>query len=214
LVQHADRLVEQIKRMPTEDLEQELLALEAIYGDDFYSSDSSHCIITLYPCPGPLSLHLDFPSTYPSIQAPAPIYSITTTWPSPKGGDMLSLSETHRQDIDQEFRKITDSMQGQGVVVFEWVEWLRFFLESHYQQELIETPPIMPVMEEQIDTIEMTTPCTPTLPFITASSPILDRKSVFLGHCAIISSKENVETFKLQLMADKKTGKHYHSFHV
>ncbi|KAI9141132.1 ribosomal protein S5 domain 2-type protein [Paraphysoderma sedebokerense] len=115
-------------------IEEEILALEAIYSTDYFYPDPHSPLPRTYllqinsdSLPSSLSptIRIHFPSTYPSSSPP--IYEFTenySTW-----------TDDIRFSIESEFQSVYEDSHGQ-VVVFEWIEWLKTFLEQNLSDEI------------------------------------------------------------------------------
>ncbi|KAJ3089271.1 hypothetical protein HK102_006797 [Quaeritorhiza haematococci] len=202
---------------------EECLALASIYGDDFLQLDDTTICITFHPSPGSISLTVYLPATYPS--ASSPLYEITTSWPLP--------SDSAREKIDTAFEEIAADYAGQ-VLLFAWAEWLREFVEEEYgtgvqtgdvldesettggEESVVETTGVgqeaVPDMSElpvQEIIQRQRAPDCPTIH--TSCEPIVDRKSVFVAHCATVKTVNDVKKVMDVLLSDKKIARATHN---
>ena len=121
--------------------EEEYMALEAIYGPEAikkekgqHKDDSDPYVFTInldddqdeqdVRSPRTLVLRFFFPPTYPS-QDP-PVYEVSSVYCGTHRVD-----DTMLKKIDDEFRTL---FQPGEVVLFEWINWLREFLESEIEK--------------------------------------------------------------------------------
>ncbi|KAI9320527.1 ribosomal protein S5 domain 2-type protein [Dichotomocladium elegans] len=111
--------------------DEEIMALEAIYGSESIKKDSStshgyHFTINLDSddddCRSPriLGLRLFLPDTYPTEDPP--VYEISSVYCGTHKVDATML-----ETIDREFAQLFQPGQ---VVLFEWITWLRDYLEA------------------------------------------------------------------------------------
>ncbi|KAG2227307.1 hypothetical protein INT45_004262 [Circinella minor] len=218
--------------------EEEYMALEAIYGPEAikkekgqHEGDSDSYVVTInldddqdeqdVRSPRILVLRFFFPPTYPS-QDP-PVYEVSSVY-----------CGTHRVDdtilkkIDNEFQAL---FQPGEVILFEWINWLREFLESEIEkpddndalvkqfelQTFEEREPKNKVEEEEeedynvkkenrTNDVSVAAP-----PIYTSPEPIVDRKSVFKAHVAEVHEPEQVRAVVLKLLEDKKVAKATHN---
>ncbi|KAI7897654.1 ribosomal protein S5 domain 2-type protein [Cokeromyces recurvatus] len=117
---------------------EEIMALEAIYPDDFHKDETSSdaYIFTLnldqdddtIRSPRKVILRFFLPPTYPNQDMP--IYEIASIYCGTKklDNDMLEA-------IDVGFTSLFMPTQ---VVLFEWISWLRDYLEEHVEKYVIE----------------------------------------------------------------------------
>ena len=206
--------------------EEEILALQAIYGEHCVQSDPNaphgynvtinlddeeEATATLSP--RILVVRFFLPETYPS-QDP-PVYEVTSKYCGTHRVDS-SMIET----IDHEFAQLFS--QGQ-VVLFEWISWLRDYLEAHVDKSI--APPPTPSSndrdnadeeesneDELISKMASHTLQDVTVPPIYSSvEPLVDRRSVFVAHVAEVHSQAEVQAVISKLLENKKIAKATHN---
>ncbi|KAI7887147.1 UPF0029-domain-containing protein [Lichtheimia hyalospora FSU 10163] len=214
--------------------EEEILALQAIYGEHCVQSDPNaphgynvtinlddeeEATATLSP--RILVVRFFLPETYPS-QDP-PVYEVTSKYCGTHRVDP-SMIET----IDREFSQLFS--QGQ-VVLFEWISWLRDYLEAHVDKS-IAPPPTSSSNDKDRNKAdeeeskkehhhhedELITKMTShtlqdvTVPPIYSSvEPLVDRRSVFVAHVAEVHSQAEVQAVISKLLENKKIAKATHN---
>ncbi|KAJ3299882.1 hypothetical protein HK104_006239 [Borealophlyctis nickersoniae] len=203
--------------------EEEIVALSAIYGPDDFSvetqdttsSPSRTLSVTLHLSPGSLSFKCHIPSDYPSVSAP--VYELI-----PRG--RWQVSDETRAEIDA---GLQDLFVPGEVVVFSWVAFAQEVLERTYgvaeeardleeaeketqqscsgpaaapETESAKSPPAA-AEEEEDQTILAVPPDCP--PIYTTTTPIVDRKSIFIAHCAPVSNVDDVKKVMNVLLSNK-----------
>ncbi|KAJ3023628.1 hypothetical protein HKX48_002177 [Thoreauomyces humboldtii] len=202
--------------------QEELLALEAIYDSDFaHNADTSSLTLSFHPPPGKVELTCHLPKAYPSSEMPC--YEVTSHWTN-RAGVSYGLPDSVRRLIDERLR---DLFVPGEVVIFEWVEALKFLLEEQYGTEVQETevrtatsprkpsasavePGEADETEEMSGSYPMTIP--PNCPAIVHSlSPMVERKSIFVAHVAAITSLDDVCLVMAALRTNKRIARATHN---
>lgn len=189
--------------------QEEMEAMEAIYGEDFTLDSEDSCTIKVSP-PGSsvatLSLHLA--STYPSLSPPS--YSYFAPFLSSQEKETLrgSLEEIYLENLGQP-------------VVFLWVECVRDFLNSRQEEirqyeedkeevleEIVKQQQVFAEMQKR-EAVERS-----VCPVIVSGPTIEDRKSVFQGHTAVVTSQDEVTSVIQKLMENGKIARAAHNMYA
>ncbi|KAG1448666.1 hypothetical protein G6F56_008879 [Rhizopus delemar] len=207
-------------------MEEELEALEAIFPDDFKPdplSPNAYIFTTdldqdeELKSPRTFSLTFFLPPKYPEE---TPVYQVHSVYCGAKRVDEIMLNA-----IDQGFQSLFEPGQ---VVLFEWISWLREYLEEHVPKAEhlpleIEQPSVEEITEkvEQIEIVDNvherpTVKATRAervdkVPDIFSSEPLVDRKSVFVAHVAKVESTPEVRAVLSTLLENKKIAKATHN---
>ncbi|KAJ8661481.1 hypothetical protein O0I10_002747 [Lichtheimia ornata] len=223
--------------------EEEILALQAIYGEHCIQSDPNaphgynvtinlddeeEATATLSP--RILVVRFFLPETYPS-QDP-PVYEVTSVYCGTHRVD-ASMIET----IDREFAQLFSPRQ---VVLFEWISWLRDYLEAHVEKSIAPPQPPPPPSSSTPSSSangknddEELPPGTrhnnheedelinrmkshnlqdvPVPPIYSSMEPLVDRRSVFVAHVAEVHSQAEVHAVISKLLENKKIAKATHN---
>lgn len=220
---------------------EEMMALEAIYPDDFEKDPSSPhgFIYTLnldqdepeLRSPRKVIVRFFLPPTYPNQDMP--VYEISSVYCGPRKIDDAMLDA-----IDAGFQSL---FQPEEVVLFEWISWLRDYLEDNVekqQTEVVEQPEVeqseVELIEEELENThideesdgEEETRDRPTAralmnptdiylsetpPTIFSTEPLVDRKSTFIAHVAKVQSVHEVKVVLAHLLQNKKIAKATHN---
>ncbi|ORE06675.1 UPF0029-domain-containing protein [Rhizopus microsporus var. microsporus] len=215
---------------------QEIEALEAIFPEglkkDPSSADAYIFTINLdqdddqVKSPRTLTLRFFLPPTYPMQDMP--VYEVSSIYCGAK-----KVDDTLLDAIDQGFTSLFEPTQ---VVLFEWISWLREFLEQHvekshsYDQQVhaMEQLSIEEKEEGQIEDQEedqeedqghdrpmvralMGSHFNESPPKIFSSEPLVDRKSVFVAHVAKVDNVHQVKLVISCLLENKKIAKATHN---
>lgn len=186
----------------SEELRDEVEAINSIYGDGCFvqSSDDSNVYI-LKPPGETSSIRIGFPQSYPA--EPPAIIGTNSTGEHRKRGDAareLSL-----------FRDVVGSVYQPGMVcLFDAIEELTRRLEKSAgmdaEGELNQdaTPPV-DAREKPQDTSSIPVELSILEPPWILSDPVVELKSTFIARCAVVSSTSEAEAFVQHLLAtDKK----------
>lgn len=189
--------------------DEEIDALKAIYDEDFHIAVGAassfaihiHSEDRIFSLELNVSLPVDYPQKVP------PIYEF-------KNGDWLGTKE--REHVSKNLEAIYRECRGQ-VVVYQWVEWLREYVESKQGDRKEET---LPDLESELTSGSPITDFTwkpaKELPASSAGGeggarleivhgePLTDRKSTFQAHVARVGSIEEVAVMLTQLKSSKK----------
>lgn len=213
------------------DLQQEeRLALEAIYGPDAVqtspiSDDALVLVVNIdQDAEGEVKsqrvmiLHVFLPATYPSKEPPD--FEVSSVYCGSRRVDGKML-----ETIKREFHNMFQPGQ---VVLFEWISWLRDYLESEVEksvqdltqqleQQTLKDTKDSTASEEQTAATSNNKPNgteeddgEPT-PEIFSSEPLVDRKSVFVAHVAAVHSAKQVQKVMSKLLENKKIAKATHN---
>ncbi|OBZ89779.1 Protein IMPACT [Choanephora cucurbitarum] len=220
---------------------EELMAIEAIYPDAFKkdtsSPDAYNYTLNLdeddpdLRSPRKLVVRFFLPPTYPGQDMP--IYEIASVYCGTKKVDDPMLDA-----IDAGFQSLYQPGQ---VVLFEWISWLRDYLEDHVERptsqehQLVESTATLSIQEEEeiqeekehVDLNknleeEVDRPTVRSLmgnnsyhtekpPMIFSSEPLVDRKSTFVAHVAEVHSVHEVKVVLAHLLQNKKIAKATHN---
>ncbi|KAM3579769.1 hypothetical protein VKS41_007853 [Umbelopsis sp. WA50703] len=200
--------------------EEEVLALQAIYDQDFvvYPAQPNTFHFTLRldhdqaneRSPRLVIVDFHVPDSYPSTAMP--VYEITSMYCGTH-----KISDDVRKQIHDHLSTMFEPGQ---VVLFEWIDWLKEFLEATYPPD----PPSQSAAEPQADVSEQQQPealleTTTSMsdrdlldcPDIHSGEAIIDRKSVFVAHVAPVTSVEQVDVVRRKLLQNKKIAKATHN---
>lgn len=204
--------------------QEELLAVCAIYGDSILqkdehdsTDDQSVYLLTLNvdqddpdtKSPRIMVLRLFLPSSYPSTDMP--VFEIASLYCGHRKVDTAMT-----RAIQQGFETLFQAGQ---VVLFEWIQWLRDYIEDTVDPATSDVTPIItyPSQEDEQDDLVTTTTTVDTtmpsesLPPIFSSEPLVDRKSTFVAHVASVDSANQVDQVRRALLANKKIAKATHN---
>jgi hypothetical protein len=198
--------------------EEEALALQAIYDQDFQidkaTTTTYHFTLRLDAnaddsLRSPRLIVVDFhvPESYPS--STMPIYDITSVYCGTR-----KIEPHVRKEMDDHLQ--TMFVPGE-VVLFEWIDWLKEFLEAAYPKEegeadqninetVDEERPEV-TQEEEEEEEDDGVPC----PDIQSGEALVDRKSVFVAHVARVNSVDEVQAVRRKLLQNKKIAKATHN---
>merc|ERR1719270_365785 len=161
--------------------QEELQALEAIYGDLFTLDSETSCSLRLDCGREQAVLSFSLPATYPSQSPPSYSYSAPFLGPREKTELQAELDSVYLENIGED-------------ILFLWVEKAREFFEK--QKDCTDTENAVDVIDEQVkalvvedyaDTKQVESPQIVTGPTLE------DRKSVFQGHAATVMSLAEVK---------------------
>lgn len=201
--------------------EEEVLALQAIYDQDFVVDSTQpnifHFTLRLDHDQvnerSPRLVVLDFhvPDSYPSTTMP--VYEITSMY-----------CGTHKisDDVRERIHNHLSTMFVAGqVVLFEWIDWLKEFLESTYPEDAQSQSAAEPQadglqkMQSEPSIVATTTAAIEDelldCPDIESGEAIIDRKSVFVAHVAPVTSVDQVDVVRRKLLQNKKIAKATHN---
>ena len=193
----------------------EIQALEAIYGEQFQQNGDSISITHSTPL-GPVHLVVPF------NQRDSLVYLILSDWPIESAGPGVyySIPSDILEIVRIEFKRIVSEAEGEPHI-YAWMEYLREMLDS-YDYSLItvdhgssvdgdlavvacEDTNLEYDSEEQIDT-RISSNSASKIAIYTAQQIINEKKSVFQGHCAVVRSVDEVKEVIQSLLKDKKIG--------
>ncbi|KAJ3170601.1 hypothetical protein HDU88_008503 [Geranomyces variabilis] len=221
--------------------EEEILALSSIYDADFTSDSPDSFTIRFRVPADPsdattaakeleISLACHLPTTYPSREPP--YYELVTDWRN-DAGIPFGVSDVLRRGVDDAF---TAAFVEGEVCVFEWVEALKMILETRYgiddgansaatrrpSSEAVSAavkPAAAIAGDHDGDDLEadahngafpMILPS--NCPPITHSSePLVERKSIFVAHAALITSAADAARVVSALLTNKRIRRATHN---
>lgn len=200
--------------------EEEALVLESIYDQDFKIDEAApgtyHFTLRLDDeadhLRSPRLVVIDFhiPEAYPS--STMPVYEITSVYCGTQ-----KIDASVREEIDTNLKAMF--VPGE-VVLFEWINWLKDFLDTTYpeedqQQQLEEQEELVKKNDVDVsDTVIVDTSVKAedeACPEIKSGESLIDRKSVFVGHVATVTSVEQVQAVRRKLLQNKKIAKATHN---
>jgi len=200
--------------------EEEVLALQAIYDHDFHIDSNTrstyHFTLRLDDdddadarSPRLIVIEFHVPEQYPS--ASMPIYEITSVYCGTR-----KIEPHVRKEIDDQLQAMF--VPGE-VVLFEWINWLKDYLEATYtkEDEDVHSQVDEPVAANDVNEDTADSPedeyamddvdC----PDIQSSDALVDRKSVFVAHVATVTSVDQVQAVRRRLLQNKKIAKATHN---
>ncbi|KAL2608170.1 hypothetical protein R1flu_026743 [Riccia fluitans] len=177
-----------------------------------------------------LTIHL--PPTYP--RSDPPVYELKEAYGEPSWikNDILAVI---RAELLSMFEATAMGGAQHDVVLFEWIEWLKTWLENSWLEFLVENPELVERFrskalreefemlsrvpnstdsEEKVTTTEtsLKPDFTVNLPFVHHSrEPLVDRKSVFIASVASVTSVQEVQDVKQYLLSNPKIAKATHN---
>lgn len=221
--------------------QEERLALEAIYGPEAVQTspeidDALVLVVNVdqeseeeLKSQRVMNLHVFLPATYPSKEPPD--FEVSSVYCGSRRVDGKML-ETIRREFHSMFQP------GQ-VVLFEWISWLRDYIESEIEKSVQELSDILEQQtlednkydaadddeskgdEEAATAATAATHSSKTasnqddinvpIPDIFSSEPLVDRKSVFVAHVAPVQSARQVQRVVAKLLENKKIAKATHN---
>lgn len=176
--------------------QEEMEAMEAIYGEAFTLDSEDSCTIQVSgPSTGVVALSLTLPPTYPSLAPPTYSYFAPFLSSEEKEALRASLEEIYLENLGQS-------------VVFLWVERVRDFLQARQEE--------VPQCEEEVFSViaEESTADISLCPVIVSGPTIEDRKSVFQGHAAAVISQDQVREVIQKLMENSKIARAAHNMYA
>ncbi|KAJ3221223.1 hypothetical protein HK099_003675, partial [Clydaea vesicula] len=196
-------------------MEQELETIAAIYSEEYERITKNEIIITIQLSIGPVSIHFIIPDSYPKTK---PFYSIHTCWPvkSAGPGTFKTLQQVDLNYINENFEGLFVENE---VVLFEWIEWLRNYLQQNFAEEVENVEEEEEVdnsatnfeeLKESNNHVKENGCLKNVIKVFTSLHPIHDKKSEFVGHFAFVNSVQEVQQVRSQLLADKKIAKASH----
>merc|ERR1712013_763247 len=165
--------------------QEELRALEAIYGDLFTLDSETSCSLRLDCGREQAVLSFSLPATYPSQSPPSYSYSAPFLGPREKSELQAELDSVYLENIGED-------------ILFLWVEKAREFFEK--QKDCTDTENAADVIDEQVE-----------CPQIVTGPTLEDRKSVFQGHAATVMSLAEVKVVMNKLKSSSKIARATHN---
>ncbi|CAM6089186.1 unnamed protein product [Calypogeia fissa] len=229
--------------------EEEKLALTSIYSEDFLKeveTGTNGQIAYLVRFSIELGEHLPkttaiftihLPPTYPRSEPP--VYELKEAY-----GEPAWITDAHRTVLKAELQDMFDATavsndsDEHGVVLFEWIEWLRDWLESSWRTHIDQHPQFLLRHQNEENRIaeelaslsilqssgldawnegleplekEERPELTNLPPVFHSKEPLIDRKSVFVAHIAPVTSVEQVERVKQYLLSNSKIARATHN---
>ncbi|KZL87154.1 rwd repeat domain-containing protein [Colletotrichum incanum] len=177
----------------SDDLKDEIEALNSIYGDDTLRPSPPNYILALPGGPRATSLTLHFSDSYPDVP-PEVLGTHSAGENAPRGAGARDLAI---------FREAVANVYQPGAVcLFDAIEEFSRLLEEHAEAE--PSAPSPPPQEEEHDTRSVPSFLLEEPPWI-ISEPFVELKSVFLARAAPVTSPEQAAGYVQHLLAtDKK----------
>ncbi|GJC81884.1 protein IMPACT [Colletotrichum liriopes] len=177
----------------SDDLKDEIEALNSIYGDDTLRPSPPNYILALPGGPGATSLTLHFSDSYPDVP-PEVLGTHSAGENAPRGAGARDLAI---------FREAVANVYQPGAVcLFDAVEEFSRLLTEHAEAE--PSAPSPPPKEEEHDAHSVPSFLLEEPPWI-VSEPFVELKSVFLARAAPVTSPEQAAGYVQHLLAtDKK----------
>ena len=138
-------------------------------------------------------LRVNFPKNYPSQNGPS--YEISAPF----------LSRNQKEELENQLKDVLNSFEGLPVV-FSLAESIKEFLESFEIEE--ENVQLIP---EKLEKLELSSV---ECPEIKTGDSIEDRKSVFQGHFAAVTSLEQVKVVLAKLYENRKIANATHNMYA
>ncbi|KAF0408188.1 UPF0029-domain-containing protein [Gigaspora margarita] len=160
-----------------------------------------------------LTLQFYLPQDYPSSSQPT--YEITSLYCG-----TLKIDDKLRNEIDEKFKELF--VPGQ-VVLFEWIEFLREFMQQKLEQQFdkkIQEEEIKEelMLEDEIITEEYEeqklrdeSKQVSDFPIIKSGEQLEHKKSVFMAHLASVHNVQEVQIVRNTLLSNKKIAKATHN---
>ncbi|CAG8514255.1 9717_t:CDS:2, partial [Dentiscutata heterogama] len=160
-----------------------------------------------------LTLQFYLPQDYPSSSQPT--YEITSLYCG-----TLKIDDKLRNKIDEKFKELF--VPGQ-VVLFEWIEFLREFMQQTLEQQLAKKMQEEEIKEELMLEDEIITEeyeeqnlrdeskQIADFPNIKSGEPLEHKKSVFMAHLASVQNVQEVQIVRNTLLSNKKVAKATHN---
>jgi len=176
--------------------QEELQALEAIYGDLFTLDSETSCSLRLDCGREQAVLSFSLPATYPSQSPPSYSYSAPFLGPREKSELQAELDSVYLENIGED-------------ILFLWVEKAREFFEKQKDTEnagdVIGEQVKALVVEDHADSEQA------RCPQIVTGPTLEDRKSVFQGHAATVMSLAEVKAVMNKLKSSSKIARATHN---
>lgn len=185
--------------MDKERREEELQALEAIYGDAFTLDSEVSCSLRLDCGQDQAVLSFSLPASYPSLSPPTYSYSAPFLGPREKAELEAELDSVYLENIGED-------------ILFLWVEKAREFLQSHEGCE--RSADDVDLLEEQVKAVVVAEDAGAKQvksPRIVTGPTLEDRKSVFQGHAATVISLAEVRAVMEELKRSSKIARASHN---
>ncbi|CAG8767611.1 18612_t:CDS:2, partial [Racocetra fulgida] len=156
-----------------------------------------------------LTLQFYLPQDYPSSQ---PTYEITSLYCG-----TLKIDNKLRNEIDEKFKELF--VPGE-VVLFEWIEFLREFMQQKLEQQLDKKIQEEEIKEELMFDDKIITKEYKEQKFLDESTdfsmiksgePLEHKKSVFIAHLASVHNVQEVQIVRNTLLSNKKVAKATHN---
>lgn len=189
------------KTTMSEELRDELEAINSIYGDGCLVPSDDANIYVLQPPGESSSLRIEFPPTYPAV--PPVVLGTNSTGDRGKRGDAAREFSLFCQALSAVYEPGT-------VCLFDAIEELTRLLESEASDENqdqdttpeneVHTSAAAENVVHAHDTHALEIPEPPWI----LSDPFIEQKSVFIARCAHVSSTEEAEVFVQHLLASDK----------
>jgi len=183
---------------------EEIEALSSIYADDVEIEDENNYSVRISEGGTVAVLYIKLEAGYPS-EGP-PVYTLSSP----------SISTQHRRSICNELERVYLENIGE-CVVFLWTEEIRTFLQALPSSEKDDAGERLQSPEKQ----ETATICDELssldlveCPSIFTGQSFEDRKSVFQGHVAVVTSVDQVQAVLRKLYENKKIAHASHNMYA
>ncbi|KAI8900062.1 ribosomal protein S5 domain 2-type protein [Globomyces pollinis-pini] len=192
----------------SEDLEQEILAIESIYECNLLNNPF---IIPLHH--GEVQINFKFLPSYP-MEIP----EFTIKFPYINQSTIDSSKQLEREcmeDIQDNFHRL---FQPGEVVLFEWIEWLKDYLEQSKYNKINESELIEELQAVQLpNTVQYPydengywiIPNCPTI--YHSSEPTIEKKSIFIAHVAKVMTLKEIKLVRKTLLSNTKISRATHN---
>ncbi|KAI1104319.1 UPF0029-domain-containing protein [Jackrogersella minutella] len=182
----------------SEELQDEVEAINSIYGDGCLMPSNDANVYILKPPGESSSLRVEFPPTYPAV--PPVVLGTNSTGEHGRRGDAA-------RDLSLFIQALSSVYEPGAVCLFDAIEELTRLLESSAPDEPQDRGATPESVEEALPTSKATldanTIDTSEPPWV-ISDPFVELRSVFVARCAPVSSTEEAETFVQHLLSSDK----------
>lgn len=199
----------------SEIIENEIIALKAIYPDYCYQIGKSKVNFSFQLKNGTALLKVHLHSDYPFTRQPDYTISLPNN-PHLSSSDSIAFQKEILRVIDEKFTELFAHEE----VLYVWVDWLKQLLGDRYgaeeEEDLIENDGdvvsiLNNVTNNTLDFCAERYKIPEGCPEIFHSDPFTEKKSIFIAHVAKISSLKDVTLVKEALMSNKSISKATHN---
>lgn len=153
----------------------------------------------------PVVVEVELPTKYPDVVPPE--VKISSIYVGP-----VTLTTSAKDTLIAELGCLF--VQGE-VVLFQWFEYLRAWIDEKVGQHPIEEEEDAAKQESTVEyeeiKIEKDSAPSADTPSIVSSEPFMERKSTFLGHAARVTSTEQVQVVMDHLLSNKHIARATHN---